>query len=238
MSTPPVADDSAPERAISGQSPSLESPFVRPPPAGPSALVAAGAPFTTSTSSLQPSQDDAVLEAPAPISTGSALFRDASDEGEGSDTSVVRTLQHNGAPIASTSRSPMRDGGLTPKRIRASSAGSSDLSSMSSESSEGDDEALATGPGYSVERHPSSSNGPHLIRVNRTDALEEKWPPLGPFTDSKGAACEWRTDDKLRQRWMSQLGKQLAERLGLQQRQQSFSRIVQPGMLIQPASRP
>jgi len=71
-------------------------------------------------------------------------------------------------------------------------------------------------PTFAVCKCSENPSGPHQIVVSKSDANSTRWPTLGPVTDSKGAECQWAlSPDKAKSRWLSSLGKCLAEILGL-----------------------
>lgn len=201
MSGTPVAGSSGVNGSFTQGSPSLPAPGPIT-SIDPSVISNAAAPFLSSDAQ----------DIPVPQNT---LFRAASESSD-SNGSVIRQLQGS-APRASTSRALTQDGGSASKK-RTRFGSEEDDSELSSVSSDSDDEALATGPAYTIERS-SDPMGPHLLRCTRSDALEKNWPKVGPFQDSKGAACTWtrfKADDRLGGRWLAALGTQLAIRLKLQ----------------------
>ncbi|KAG0148563.1 hypothetical protein CROQUDRAFT_41188 [Cronartium quercuum f. sp. fusiforme G11] len=71
----------------------------------------------------------------------------------------------------------------------------------------------------SISHHLTNPNGPHHITCLHSDALQSRWPAIGPTPPGlKGASAQWGLTDarsKTRSKWLSTLGRALAEILGL-----------------------
>ncbi|PLW40463.1 hypothetical protein PCANC_09363 [Puccinia coronata f. sp. avenae] len=71
-------------------------------------------------------------------------------------------------------------------------------------------------PTFAIHRNSDNPFGPHQIEVLKSDANSTRWPVVGPVMDSKGATCQWALSPiKSKSRWLSSLGKSLANILGL-----------------------
>ncbi|EFP76566.1 uncharacterized protein PGTG_02027 [Puccinia graminis f. sp. tritici CRL 75-36-700-3] len=77
-------------------------------------------------------------------------------------------------------------------------------------------QAQPSPPTFTTHKSQENSAGPHQIEILNSDANSNRWPSVGPVLDSKGASCQWAlSTDKSKSRWLSSLGKGLAEILGL-----------------------
>lgn len=68
-----------------------------------------------------------------------------------------------------------------------------------------------------ISHHPINPNGPHQITCLHSDAIASRWPPIGPIRAMKGVS-EWaltEQNSKTRLKWLSTLGKGMAEILNL-----------------------
>ncbi|EGG12366.1 uncharacterized protein MELLADRAFT_101790 [Melampsora larici-populina 98AG31] len=66
--------------------------------------------------------------------------------------------------------------------------------------------------------HPTNSNGPHQISCLHSDATQSTWPAIGPCPTSIKTSTSWDSIDlnsKISNKWLSILGKGLADSLGL-----------------------
>ncbi|KAH9823165.1 hypothetical protein DFH28DRAFT_881134 [Melampsora americana] len=73
-------------------------------------------------------------------------------------------------------------------------------------------------PNFKITYHQSNSNGPHQITCLHSDATSNSWPVIGPCPSTIKTSTAWESIDsksKISTKWLSILGKGLAESLGL-----------------------